>query len=237
MLACLFFSGLYAQEKFKAFKLDTINIHGIVLDHLGKPAEAVIYPRGKTYPEDTKTDKKGEFLIKGAQFIDTIIVISSVSRMVIPNNGSRFLEVTLPPGENHEMTSNSLEISAQRTKPKLSASDISIDQTVMFDNHFYEKLAYFKGGYVGLETYLRSKIIYPQRAIDSNIEGEVEVSFIVNEYGFPKDLKILRGLGFACDQQVIKALQNCPPWTPGIFNGKKAATLSSVTVNFKLTDK
>ena len=61
-------------------------------------------------------------------------------------------------------------------------------------------------------------------------ERSVYVRFIVNEDGHISDCKIIKGMGAGCDDEVIKAVNNMPPWKPGRQDGKPARTYFNFTV-------
>lgn len=222
---------------YSVLKRDTINIGGIIYDDLGKPAKAVIFPRGRIYPISVKTDSEGKFLIKGAQVIDTFMINFVTGIVVVVNNGSRYLEINLPPSNKPDFTSGGLIIAAKRKRPPKPIPEIKLEDKVVFDSHRFEQPASYPGGNLKFEALIKDHIIYPEKAIINNIEGEVKIAFIVNEEGIPENFKVLRGIGYGCEEQVINAIKKSPKWRPEIFMGNASSMPSSITINFKLTDK
>ncbi len=58
--------------------------------------------------------------------------------------------------------------------------------------------------------FLAKTINYPAEATKNEIEGVVEISFIVNKNGDIRSPRITRSLGYGCDEEVIKAVVNMP---------------------------
>lgn len=82
--------------------------------------------------------------------------------------------------------------------------------------------------------FINSQIEYPQAAKDNQIEGNVIAQYVVNKEGRIEEPTIIRGLGFGCDQEVIRVLNSLPLWRPGEQNGEKVDVLMKVTLRFEL---
>jgi TonB family protein len=92
----------------------------------------------------------------------------------------------------------------------------------------------FKGGYKVMEKYLKDKMIYPISAKKEGIQGIVFVQFVVERNGKITNVKILRGIDKACDEEVIRLVKSMPHWVPGRQDGKVARVLFAIPVKFKL---
>ncbi len=91
---------------------------------------------------------------------------------------------------------------------------------------------------IGMEAYydyISNEIKYPERARENKIEGKVFVQFVVNENGNLTDIEIKKGLGFGCDEEAIKVIQNGPKWKPGMQRGRKVKVRMILPVAFFLT--
>ena len=93
--------------------------------------------------------------------------------------------------------------------------------------------AEFPGGLVTIQEYL-ADIQYPVAAREQAVEGSVTAEFIVDAEGQVGEVRILRGLGYGCDKQVVEALQALPLWKPGIKDNKKVSTRLVIAVRFNL---
>src|SRR5690606_8938357 len=63
-----------------------------------------------------------------------------------------------------------------------------------------EEMPSFPGGEAAMMKYLANNIKYPPIAKDANIQGTVYVTFVVNEKGEVKDVKVLRSIGGGTDE-------------------------------------
>jgi protein TonB len=73
---------------------------------------------------------------------------------------------------------------------------------------------------VGLAKFLQSNLIYPYDARENRISGKVWVNFIVDEQGKIIDAKILKGVGFGCDEEALRVIKLMPRWKPGSLKGR-----------------
>ena len=86
-------------------------------------------------------------------------------------------------------------------------------------------------------SFIYTQIKYPQTARDNNVQGRVIASFIVNKKGKLEKIKILRGIGSGCDEEVIRILELMnteTTWTPGRQDNAVVNVQYILPVNFKL---
>lgn len=80
------------------------------------------------------------------------------------------------------------------------------------------------------QDYLKSNLNYPSSAIENKVGGEVTVSFIVRSNGQLSDFQIEQGIGFGCDEELIRLIKEGPEWIPASANNKPIDR--EATVNF-----
>ncbi len=98
-----------------------------------------------------------------------------------------------------------------------------------------EVLPMFPGGQPALDNFINNTIEYPANANDNGIEGKVTVNFAVDEMGKVSNPKIVgKPLGYGLEEEVLKAVNKMPTWTPGIIKGKNVKTYYTLPVNFKI---
>ena len=95
----------------------------------------------------------------------------------------------------------------------------------------------FPGGEQGFNNFLVHNIRYPKAARDSNIQGRVYLSFIVEKDGSLSNIKTLRSPDQALADEAKRVLSISPHWSPGIQNGKPVRVQYTVPINFSLGDK
>ncbi|MGL4632053.1 MAG: TonB family protein, partial [Leadbetterella sp.] len=90
----------------------------------------------------------------------------------------------------------------------------------------------FPGGMKALMRYLGEEIRYPERASKVDIAGKVFVRFVVEKDGSIADLKVLRGIGFGCDEEALRVLSGMPKWTPGSVKGNPVRSYFNIPISF-----
>jgi TonB family protein len=105
------------------------------------------------------------------------------------------------------------------------------------DSAYYkvvDQVPLFPGGNKVMDFYISHNLNYPQYAIENDIEGIVNVSFIIDTIGEIKGVKIIHGIGWGCDEEAVKVIKNMPRWIPGKLKGKTVNVLSKTEVKFTL---
>ena len=91
----------------------------------------------------------------------------------------------------------------------------------------------FPGGYKALGKYVDGKNHkYPEEAQKNKIEGKVVVQFIINEDGTCSDFKVIKGIGYGCDEAAVEAFRKMPKWKPAIQNGMAVKVSYVLPVTF-----
>jgi protein TonB len=85
-----------------------------------------------------------------------------------------------------------------------------------------------------LQAYFGKNIKYPQKAISQDIEGKVFVTFVVTSSGEVDDVKLLKGIGYGCDEEAIRVVKSMPRWTPGKNGGREVKVRMNIPIVFKL---
>ncbi|WP_114941111.1 M56 family metallopeptidase [Mucilaginibacter endophyticus] len=97
-----------------------------------------------------------------------------------------------------------------------------------------EQVPEFKGGINAFGKFLATNIRYPKDAREKNIQGRVVATFVVEKDGSLSDFKVLRGIGYGCDEEAIRVLKLSPEWKPGTQNGRAVRVQYSVPISFTL---
>lgn len=96
-----------------------------------------------------------------------------------------------------------------------------------------EQMPSFPGGEAELFKFLK-EIKYPRKARRNRIMGKVYVTFIINTEGHVVDAKILRGLGYGIDEEVLRVINKMPNWVPGKINDRSVSVQYNLPVNFNM---
>ncbi|RMG19635.1 MAG: energy transducer TonB [Bacteroidetes bacterium] len=97
-----------------------------------------------------------------------------------------------------------------------------------------DKMPQFPGGNTAMYAYLNRRLQYPQVAKDYGVEGRVFVQFVVEPDGSLSNVKVVRGIGYGCDQEALRIVKKMPRWIPGEHQGVKAPVIYTIHVQFNL---
>jgi TonB family protein len=86
----------------------------------------------------------------------------------------------------------------------------------------------FPGGSGAMDAYIAKKKVYPLIAFQNEIKGTVMVKFVVERDGKIGGIRVVRGLGYGCDEAAIDLIRGMPKWIPGQKGG--AGVRCSVTL-------
>lgn len=92
----------------------------------------------------------------------------------------------------------------------------------------------FPGGFEYLYKYLGSNIIYPQEAIDNNIQGKVFVQFTVDESGQILNPFVIKSDSQVLNEEALRIVQSMPNWNPGMNAGTAVKVRYTLPINFIL---
>ena len=82
--------------------------------------------------------------------------------------------------------------------------------------------------------FICDNIFYPVIAAENSIEGEVIVSFIVNENGKLEDFDAEVSVDPSLAKEAIRTLKKSPDWIPGMQNGKNVSVQCYLFTKFRL---
>lgn len=92
----------------------------------------------------------------------------------------------------------------------------------------------FPGGMGELGRFLARNLRYPAEAVKNRTEGRVFVQFVVSEMGEIRDTRILKGIGFGCDEEALRVMKSMPRWLPGKQNGRAVSVQFNLPINFAI---
>ena len=98
-----------------------------------------------------------------------------------------------------------------------------------------ETMPMFRGGEQKLFEFIGNNVVYPQEAKDAGVEGKVFVEFYIERDGTVCDAKVLRGIGYGCDEEALRVVGLMPKWYPGKQRGNAVRVRYTLPINFKLS--
>ena len=97
-----------------------------------------------------------------------------------------------------------------------------------------EKESEFPGGLKGWSRYLMKKLVYPERAQKSVIQGQVVVQFIIDKNGSVISPIIAHSVEYSLDDVSLKIINESGKWEPAFQNGHIVKSYKRQPINFKL---
>ena len=100
-----------------------------------------------------------------------------------------------------------------------------------------EQMPQFEGGLAALGKYLSKHLRYPAAARDRGVAGLVYVQFVVDSRGQVSDVKVLKGIDTACDEEAARVVSQMPAWKPGRQNGRNVSVRFSLPIRFSVENQ
>ena len=233
----------------------TKEIRGTVVQEDGKPlAGAAIIVKGTTM--GTMSDENGKFRLVNVPD-DGVLVITYVgfeSKVMQAVSGTDMTVKMLrkpvaidtvqvpPPPPPPPPGSKQMAVPPPPPPPpaadkstgttKASAPETEGEKYVMV-----EEMPEFPGGEKEMMTWISSNVKYPPEAVKNKISGLVLVSFTVSGTGKVQNVKTVRGVTPALDEEAVRVIKSMPDWKPGRQQGKPIDVEYTVPVQFMLEGK
>ena len=89
----------------------------------------------------------------------------------------------------------------------------------------------FPGGLEACKQFIKENLRYPDT--ESDVQGRVIVSFMVERDGSLSDIKVVKGLAPAFDEEALRVVKMMPKWSPGATDGQISVMRYTLPVIFK----
>lgn len=76
----------------------------------------------------------------------------------------------------------------------------------------------FPGGMEAWAKYIQKNLRYPSIAQEEGVGGKVFLSFVVEKDGTITDVKVVKGIGYGCDDEAMRVIKKSPRWKAGMQN-------------------
>ncbi len=90
------------------------------------------------------------------------------------------------------------------------------------------------GGQEAIIQAIKKAFRYPLLAIKKKREGVATVSIIVDENGRPTNLKVVNGLGYGIDEDLIRAIGTLPRFIPAYCSGYAVRVSLTLPITLKI---
>ena len=97
-----------------------------------------------------------------------------------------------------------------------------------------EQMPQFPGGDAEMLRFIKTNLRYPVSAQENGIQGTVILNFVVNREGKITNIKVVRGIGFGCDEESVRVIGKMPDWSPGKQRGQAVSVSFTMPIRFVL---
>ena len=98
----------------------------------------------------------------------------------------------------------------------------------------HERESEYPGGFTQWYRFLAKNLKYPDRAVNKEIQGQVQIRFIVDTAGVVQDPYIQKSLEYSLDQESLRIIGLSGEWDPATHDGEKVRSYKMQPFNFKL---
>lgn len=98
-----------------------------------------------------------------------------------------------------------------------------------------EEPAFLGGKLSHFAQWVNSRIVYPQKAIENGIQGNVIVEFEIKKDGSISNVNILKSPDKLLSEEVVRIMETAPAWIPGKQDGVPVSIKYSMPISFKLS--
>ena len=100
-----------------------------------------------------------------------------------------------------------------------------------------EQMPEFPGGSERFMKFMIQNLKYPGQMMKEEVQGMVIAQFVVGEDGSLSDIKIIRSLHPALDEEAMRVISKMPNWKPGAVEGEPVSVRVTLPVSFILKGK
>ncbi|PTQ95705.1 TonB family protein [Mucilaginibacter yixingensis] len=96
-----------------------------------------------------------------------------------------------------------------------------------------EQSAEFPGGIDSFFKFMSKNLKYPPDAKKNNVQGKVFLTFVVEKDGSLTDIKVVRGIGYGCDEEAIRVMKLSPKWNAAMHDNKPVRQQYTIPILFQ----
>ncbi len=134
------------------------------------------------------------------------------------------------------LLSNNSKSEVEDIYPKNPNDLLNIDEDTNLVFTFVEDSPNFPGGDTARINFIANNLVYPEFARKNKIEGVVHVKFIVEKDGSLTNIKVIRGIGYGCDEEALRIVRMMPKWNPGKQRTEPQRVYFSLPIKFSLKE-
>ncbi|TCC91859.1 energy transducer TonB [Pedobacter frigiditerrae] len=108
--------------------------------------------------------------------------------------------------------------------------------TKIYETSGIEKFPEFPGGMAAWAKFIQKNLRYPYMAQENEVQGKVYISFVIEKDGTLSDVKLVRGIGYGCDDEAMRVIKKSPKWEPGKQNNTNVRVRYNMPINYTISN-
>lgn len=120
------------------------------------------------------------------------------------------------------------------TDHNVDKTDLPVEGIQLTPTEVVEQMPEFPGGLGELMKWLDRHVIYPKSCVDAKVEGDMEVTFLVDENGKVTEPAVSKSLHPDLDKAALMAMNRMPQWKPGRSGGRITIVRITLPIHFQL---
>jgi TonB family protein len=229
----------------KALVLIPLVALAISLSAWAQEQQKNITVRGKVYDKNTEQPLAGAHIIIKGTTVGTVadqqgrysVNAQKGSTLVVSYVGyaTAFVEINISTTVDIGLETEFIDLEHQKIS---DANEVNTPPVKTEGGTFYavEEMPAFPGGLEGFRNYINQHLVYPAPAKDRKAQGDVLVSFVVNEKGFTEQVKVIQLADPELDAEAVRVISESPQWKPGTNDGKPVKVGFTIPVKFSLAE-
>jgi len=113
-------------------------------------------------------------------------------------------------------------------------TDLPVEGVQLTPTEVVEQMPEFPGGLGKLMKWLDQHVLYPKSCVDAKIEGDMEVTFLVDTAGRVMEPSVSKSLHPDLDRAALMAVSRMPLWKPGRSGGQPSVVRVTIPIHFQL---
>lgn len=116
----------------------------------------------------------------------------------------------------------------------IDKTDLPVEGIQLTPTEVVEQMPEFPGGLGALMKWLDQHVLYPKSCVDAKIEGDMEVTFLVDTAGKVMEPSVSKSLHPDLDRAALMAISRMPQWKPGRSGGQLSVVRVTIPIHFQL---
>jgi protein TonB len=106
------------------------------------------------------------------------------------------------------------------------------DSDVPFE--IVDQMPQFPGGEREMMRFIKNNLRYPLSAQANGVQGTVLLNFVIDREGKIVNIKVIKSVGFGCDEESVRVMGMMPLWSPGKQKGQTVLVSFTMPIRFVL---